>query len=46
LVEKVKAECMQVATSGVPIGAGTSQSEGEFRRDISQLKNQVANVQN
>ena len=35
LVEKVKAECMQVATTGVPINNQASQSEGEFRRDIA-----------
>eukprot|EP00347_Sterkiella_histriomuscorum_P008751 403343892 len=45
LVEKVKGECIQIATQGIPLG-GNTQSEGEFRRDISGLKNQVTNLQN
>ena len=44
LVEKVKAECVTIASQGVPVSSGASASEAEFRRDIAALKNQLASV--
>ena len=41
LVEKIKAECIQIATTGN--ASGTFPFESEFRRDLASFKSQLAN---